>query len=136
MTRGKRMGRPERGSSLAEFALILPILAFLVLGVADLGRAFHDYVVITNASREGARYASRFPADGAGIVRVARQEATNNGLDPATISVSVDTVGAEAGQPIRVTTTYQFHTILGGMIRQSILPLEHTTEMVVFGIDD
>jgi Flp pilus assembly protein TadG len=63
MTRWKRMSKQERGSSLTELALILPVLALMVMGIVDLGRAFHDYVVITNASRVGARYASRFPSD-------------------------------------------------------------------------
>jgi len=54
------MRRGERGANLAEFALVAPLLIFLVFGIVDLGRAFYGYVVITNAVREGARYGSRF----------------------------------------------------------------------------
>jgi Flp pilus assembly protein TadG len=135
MTRWKRMSKQERGSSLTELALILPLLALMVMGIVDLGRAFHDYVVITNASRVGARYASRFPDEGGRIVSAAQQDAANNGLD-GLINVQIDTVGANAGESIRVTTSYQFHTFLGGMIGHPIVTLKHTTEMVVFGIDD
>ena len=57
------MKHGERGANLAEFALVAPLLIFLVFGIVDLGRAFYGYVVITNAVREGARYGSRFTDD-------------------------------------------------------------------------
>jgi hypothetical protein len=44
-----------------EFALILPVLALLVMGMVDFGRAFYVYEAITNAAREGARFCSLYP---------------------------------------------------------------------------
>ncbi len=52
-----RSRRRERGQSLVEFALILPILMALLLLTIDVGRLFYAYVGVTNASREGAAYA-------------------------------------------------------------------------------
>jgi hypothetical protein len=49
--------RPRPGQALMEFALVLPILLLLVLGVIDFGRAWHTYQVVTDAAREGARLA-------------------------------------------------------------------------------
>jgi Flp pilus assembly protein TadG len=46
----------ERGQSLIEFALILPVLLLLLLGVLDMGRAVADNVALTNAAQQGARY--------------------------------------------------------------------------------
>ena len=65
------MKRSERGSNLVEFALVAPVLVFLLIGIADVGRAFYDYISITNAVREGARYATRHPLDpaNANIIR-------------------------------------------------------------------
>ncbi len=40
-----------------ELALILPILLILFMGIVEFGRIFHNYLIITNASREGARFA-------------------------------------------------------------------------------
>ena len=51
----------ERGANLVEFALVLFVLALLMMGVVDFGRAFYSYITITNAAREGARRASRLP---------------------------------------------------------------------------
>jgi Flp pilus assembly protein TadG len=47
----------ERSQSLVEFSLVVPILMLLALGIVDFGMAFKSYVELTNASREGARYA-------------------------------------------------------------------------------
>ena len=49
------------GQSLVEMALVLPLLMILLVGVVDVGRAMFAKIAITNASREGARYASRYP---------------------------------------------------------------------------
>lgn len=47
--------RREAGAELVEFALVLPLLLFVMVGIFDFGFLFRDYGVITNAAREGAR---------------------------------------------------------------------------------
>jgi TadE-like protein len=47
----------ETGSVLIEFALVLPMLLLIVVGIFDFGFAFQKYEVLTNAAREGARMA-------------------------------------------------------------------------------
>lgn len=49
--------RGERGNSLVEFALVLPLLLLVFAGIVDFGFLFQRYEVITNAAREGARLA-------------------------------------------------------------------------------
>ncbi len=44
-----------RGQALVEMALVAPILAYLMLGAADLGRAFYLNIEISGASRAGMR---------------------------------------------------------------------------------
>jgi hypothetical protein len=51
--------RSERGASLLELAILLPLLAVMAFGVIDLGRLIHARLVVTNVSREGASLASR-----------------------------------------------------------------------------
>jgi len=53
---GQRNG--QRGAELIEFALILPLILVLLMGIFDFGLAFQRYEVITNAAREGARLGS------------------------------------------------------------------------------
>lgn len=58
----RRSERPrttrEAGAVAVEFALILPIFLVLVLGIAEMGRAFNIQVSLTQAAREAARYAA------------------------------------------------------------------------------
>src|SRR5690606_41966571 len=47
----------HKGQGLAEFALILPILLILVLGIIDFGRVLTTYAVASNAVRDALRQA-------------------------------------------------------------------------------
>ena len=47
--------REERGASLVEFAIVMPLLMLMVMGLAEFGLAFKDHLSISSASREGAR---------------------------------------------------------------------------------
>jgi hypothetical protein len=53
----ERLARGERGAELIEFALVLPLLLLLVLGIVDFAFMFQRLEVVTNAAREGARIA-------------------------------------------------------------------------------
>lgn len=61
-SRGAHFARSESGASMVEFALIAPILFMFLFGIIDFGRALFQYNNLTNAAREGARFAAtRFP---------------------------------------------------------------------------
>ena len=57
-----KYGNPKAQAAL-EFALVLPILLLLILGVMDFGRLFYTKMILTNAAREGANYLAYFPED-------------------------------------------------------------------------
>lgn len=63
MTTRLRTKRMQKGQGLVEFVIILPILALLVIGVLDFGRAFQTYQRVSNAAREGAFYLASHPGD-------------------------------------------------------------------------
>jgi len=48
--------RGERGQSLVEIALFLPILLIILVGIVEVSHALTAYLVIANAAREGARF--------------------------------------------------------------------------------
>ncbi len=48
-----------RGQALTEFALVVPILLVLFLGIADFGRVFAAGIVVRAASRDGAEAAAQ-----------------------------------------------------------------------------
>jgi Flp pilus assembly protein TadG len=49
-----------RGQALLEFALILPILLLLVLGIVEFGRIWNINQMVSDTTREGARRAVVF----------------------------------------------------------------------------
>lgn len=51
----------ERGQSLVELALVVPVLLLLLGGAIDLGRVFYSQIAITDAAREGALWAVQHP---------------------------------------------------------------------------
>jgi Flp pilus assembly protein TadG len=50
--------RGERGAVAVEFALVLPVLVMLLLGITTMGLVYSDHLSITNAVRESARLGS------------------------------------------------------------------------------
>lgn len=54
----------EEGASLVEFAMILPLLAGLLVGIVTAGIALNGKNSINNAARESARYGATLPVDG------------------------------------------------------------------------
>jgi Flp pilus assembly protein TadG len=58
--------RSERGAVSVEFAIILPVLLLITFGIIDFGHAWYLKQTVTDASREGARYGSRYTTNAAG----------------------------------------------------------------------
>ncbi len=57
-----RMAGAE-AAAIVEFAVSLPLLIVLVVGIYDFGAAFNMKQELTNAAREGARYGSTQPTN-------------------------------------------------------------------------
>ena len=52
--------------AMVEFAIVLPILLMLLMGILEVGRLIFMYAAVNNASREAARYGSAIGLDDAG----------------------------------------------------------------------
>ena len=48
--------RDEHGGSLIEFAIVMPLLLLFLFAIIEFGILLYNQAVITNASREGARF--------------------------------------------------------------------------------
>ncbi len=70
-----RYARAERGQSLVEMAVVLPILLLLALGTFDLGRAIFAHIALTEATQEGSLYAAHEYGDPKSTDTVATREA-------------------------------------------------------------
>ncbi|HVC88384.1 MAG TPA: TadE/TadG family type IV pilus assembly protein [Gaiellaceae bacterium] len=114
----------EEGQAAAEMALVLPILAALLLAIAQFGMLFNNYITLTDATRAGARKAaiSRFIGDsGASAVTAVRASASN--LDQTKLAVSVTSSNwTVPGSDVTVTATYPFSvSILGWTVKSGTL---------------
>ncbi len=140
----------EEGQNLVELALVMLLLLALLAGAVDVGRAFNNYIIITNASREGARIAARLPckASGAGanlaalttaIKNAAISEASNSGITLATGDITITpntaTTCPTAGGVIRVTVDYDFTPVLTDAIGIAPFNMSNFTEMLWYGVD-
>ena len=110
----------ERGAELIEFAIVLPLLMFLVAGIVDFGMMFRTFEAVTNAAREGARVAV-LPGYELNVDVESRVNAYLNasGLNNATSVTSpnvavVTTAGTFTARQVTVTYPYQF-VVLGGV---------------------
>jgi Flp pilus assembly protein TadG len=56
-----RRGRGDGGAALVEFALVLPVLLMIVVGMFSGGLLYNQKQQLTHATREGARYAATIP---------------------------------------------------------------------------
>jgi Flp pilus assembly protein TadG len=95
----RRGRRSERGAELIEFALILPLLIFIILGLVDFGFMFQRFEVVTNAAREGARIAVLPGYLEPDVTARVTSYLTNGGVAATTsnTSVSVTNVAIAAG---------------------------------------
>lgn len=63
----------ERGSAVAEFAMVAGLLVVLVLSVMQLSLALHVRATVADAAAEGARHASLLGSDAAAGVERTRE---------------------------------------------------------------
>lgn len=103
--------RNERGQALVEFAIVLPLLLLLLLGIVDFARAWNVFEVLTDAAREGARVAVVYqPSTTEQDVRDTIIEAgqrTAISIDPADITITGFHAGRGTQATVRVEYDYE-----------------------------
>lgn len=76
----------ERGAVAVEFAIVVPVLIMILLGIIEFGLAFNSQLEVTNAAREGAR--SMVIRNSVSAADAAAEAATP-GLSPALTSSEI-----------------------------------------------
>lgn len=99
----------EWGAAMVEFAIILPILLLLILGMVEFSRAYNAQITLTQASREGVRVLAITQGDQA--VKEAEAIAATEYVAATSLDVSRLTVtptACNAGDPTSLTAAYPF----------------------------
>lgn len=121
-----RISREESGAALIEFALVLPVLLVLLLGMLDFGKAFNYWIDSTHLSATGVRWAAvntNPSADGT-LQEALRDQADTSELrdggtdavaDPLQVCIDFPDDTSNVGDPVRVTVTsnYNFLNFIG-----------------------
>lgn len=114
MTTAQFRSGARRGQALVEFALVLPVLMLLLLGILEFGRAWNVRQVLTDAAREGARLAvvgdpsvveeSQVDARIAQYLGRAR-------IDPDSVAITYEGFDGRTGDILTVELTLNYHFI-------------------------
>jgi len=122
--------RDQQGQAMTEFAIVLPILAFLLFAVIQFGIVFNNYITLTDATRAGARKAAvsrRDPDPRATCIDAIRTSARN--LKQADLQPDCQS-SWQPGEDVSVTATYPYSISLLGVFSKSGNLTSTTTERV------
>ena len=154
--RGRR--HEDRGAQAVEFALILPVLLALVLGIINFGYLFGQQLALNQAVREGARMAvvpTGSPAgssvDELGEIRLFVRNSTGGLVDKDRVEVTVGptlvtdgnaageggcpqlktgTPARSVGQPLTIKAAYEARLLVPTFIPGLNGPFNLTSEAV------
>lgn len=115
-----RPGR-DRGAAAVEFALVVPVLLLLVVGIAEIGRAYHVQTTLSGAAREGVRVMAlrNDPAAARATTRAAASTVTLTDSQIAVSPTSCPTGTSAGTATATVTVTYPM-ALLTGLLGTSI----------------
>jgi Flp pilus assembly protein TadG len=122
----------QRGQTMVELALVMPLICLLLFGVIQFGVVFHHYVTLTDAVRAGARKAAVSRELGPSAATAAVQQAIKDSasdLDQTKLLPSVNSTWGH-GDDVTVSATYPYSINLLGVVVQSGNLKSSTTERV------
>ena len=102
----------KNGQSVVEFALILPVLLMILLGIIEFGRLLETTNVLTSAAREGARAAAVSAPDVTQVNSAANNILSANNITGASITVN----GPNTNREVTVTVQITYAPLTGSFI--------------------
>lgn len=98
----------EKGQALVEFAIILPILLLIVLGILQFGMLINSYLTISNSAREGARLGI-VGGTNTDIQNVILKTSPNLDSKSLLISITPSNGSRNSGDTLTVKITYNYN---------------------------
>ncbi len=138
----------QSGVAAVEFAVILPLLVVIVLGIIEFSILFYDKAMVTNASREGARVGIVYTLAGSGnwtltdlqgkVTTTVNQYLSSyliNLGNPGTTATAAVTTAADPGtgaNTVTVTVTYPYtFMVIPRFIASITSPITLTAQTVM-----
>ncbi|WP_163970652.1 TadE/TadG family type IV pilus assembly protein [Oceanobacillus halotolerans] len=121
------MMKKQDGQSLVEFALVLPILLMLVVGIFDFGRIIYTHLQLELVTQESVRLAGLGQSD-VTVRDYAKNQFHGNAAELG-ITITPTETNRSSGQYVTITMTYpeEFLQVLGGFA----LPYTVTTSSTI-----
>ncbi|HKL10376.1 MAG TPA: TadE family protein [Clostridia bacterium] len=112
--------RNRKGQAMVETIFVLPLLFLLIFGIIEFGRVYFTYSILSNAAREGARYAAvHEPVDYDDAIERMKNVASTLSLEDDDIEIS-DAGGTSDNVLAKVTYNLELiMPIVGPMIDKS-----------------
>ena len=108
--------RVEEGQNIVEFALLLPVLMWILMGIIQFGFIFAIYITLNNSAREASRWGSIYVFDGASSASV------NDGLrNDGIIDRMIQSRGIMS-MAARGSSTSNFSTVSNGSLAAASCP--------------
>jgi hypothetical protein len=110
--------RVESGQALVEFALVLPALMAILIGILQFGVIFKDYLTLTDAVREGARKAA-VSRNRVGRVDYVKAEVVKSGEDlkPDFDTADVEVVSSwKPGEDVTIRAKHPYSIDVLGIV--------------------
>jgi len=97
------------GQGLIEFALVMPLLLFMVMAIIDFSRIFYIYSASSNATREAIRIGMTAPNDCDAIEQAAKSQFAFIPKEAYTVKITYDD-----GQAVKYNSCQAGHTFSPG----------------------
>jgi len=127
----RKRWKSEKGQGLVEFALVVPILLLLVIGIAEFGRAWMTKNILTGAAREAVRLLA-VPGPPGGPTAAGNRATAVLASAGIIADNLVVTDALVAFGEVSVTVGYNFPVVVVGFIpglNNATIPLTSTTTM-------
>lgn len=102
--------KSERGAAAVEFALVVPVLLLLLVGIIEFAHVFNTQISLTQAAREAARTMAIQNNQSAAITAA---QNGSPGLSPAVSGVTFSSPACTSGAEMTVTINYTMPTLTG-----------------------
>ena len=155
--RADRFARDDKGGTLAELAILVPMLIVMLAAVTELGRLFQTYTALSKSTRAAARFLSNHPFDDEPINYIGQakniavcgnttcegKDPVVNGLTAENIVITPEWAEGAVGNPTTVSVSisgYNFQPLfnLGAFLpenRFTTLPVTSATTMYYMWTD-
>jgi Flp pilus assembly protein TadG len=102
--------KSQEGAGLVEFAVVAPLLAILLFGLLEFGLSVYSKEVLTNASREAARFGVVYttPRKTTAEIKAKVQEYLTKAGFTDTPTINVTGAQGSSGDPLTISVSYHY----------------------------